>query len=459
MRPKPQVIQALSAVLLGGVVQGCLASPLEGVCRTDANTLQSIRADSDQTLWNFMLSVCGEKLSASVLSQPVSIQAPHYPEVSIANEPMDDLVKKGANGSQHPIVLQALASQEPKVAPSDQISVVSLGESGSASEAAELVMPPTTPKADESAIASRPHVSAEVETAVAPSRRAHNIYELLGTVSPDQVNEILPAPLEYEPSRFSRYRSDPFSDWSASNQGRGYLKKPSVMEAVPYGFYVGTSVASSLPVDGSSRSEFPSLIVGYSDERAIRDFGNFHGVGFRLEGEVVRSRSKEVGMVSTRDNVYSVMGEVYQPLGAGFFWGLGASYGAVRNVLVQEIGQQAVGEFDGNGYAIYIPMGLGFVTPGGRSGKLQLDLLVASRTKAKWTPLSGATLSDLTVKRGFARSIGLEVTYVPFPKFEPFLRYEWTDKSKPYDFTLNGVVVSDRAPVSRGLEMGLRYYW
>lgn len=447
MRAKAHLIYLLSAVLLGGGAgQVSFASQLEGVCRTDAQTLANIRADADQTLWNFMLSVCGVNLSASA-PQALSVSASNFPEVLNTSDPRSGLVKQDSQLPRHSSSLEDLAPQEHALASSDRVGGNPIEKFSSAS------------KVEESTLVSGSHASADAETSAAPTKRERSIYELLETVSAHQINEVLPAPLDYKPSRFSRYRPDPHSDWSASNQGSAYLKKPPVMETVPYGFYVGTSVGSSLPVDGTSRSELPSVIVGYSDERAIRDFSDFYGVGFRLEGEVVRSRSKDAGWVSTRDNVYTVTGEIYQPLGGGFFWGVGVGYGAVRNVLVQQIGQQAVGEFDGSGYDIYVPMGLGFVTPGGRSGKLQLDFLLASRTKAKWTPLSGTTVSDLTIKRGFGRGIGFEVNYLPFPKFEPFLRYEWADKSKPYNYTLNGAVVSDRAEVSRGIEMGLRYYW
>ena len=451
-------VQLILMSLLGGVTQIGSASPLEGVCRTDAQTLANIRADVDQTLWNFMLSVCGENLATSVTPNATASTAAASSGVVTATAVSTASNRLSATVHQSPIAGDKAKSDAAPAAPETTFSGVELVDA--ASTGAEVAMPTKVTETDNATVSQRSVAGGNGnEVVVAPFKAERSIYELLATVSADQVDRVLPDPVDYKPSRFSKYRPDPYADWSASNQGSGYLKKPSVMESVPYGFYVGTSLRSNVPIDGRDHYDFPSLILGYSDERAIRDFNNYYGLGLRVEGMVERSSSKGDQTVGSRHNTYYLLGEVYQPLGRGFFVGLGARYRNVENLKVQVVGDEPLGEYDAQGYDIYFPVGFGFATPGGESGKLQFDLLISSRIKHKSSMLSAASFSDVTVKRGFGKGFAFEVNYSPYPKFEPFVRYEWYDKSDAYTYTVNGATISDREDISRSIEMGLRYYW
>ena len=450
-------VQLILMSLLGGVTQIGSASPLEGVCRTDAQTLANIRADVDQTLWNFMLSVCGENLATSVTPNATASTAAASSGVVTATAVSTASNRLSATVHQSPIAGDKAKSDAAPAAPETTFSGVELVDA--ASTGAEVAIPTKMTEVDNATVSQSSAAGGNGnEDAVAPFKAERSIYELLETVSADQVNRVLPDPVDYKPSRFSKYRPDPYADWSASNQGSGYLRKPSVMESVPYGFYVGTSLGSTVPMDGSDHYEFPSLILGYSDERAIRDFNNYYGFGFRLEGMVERSRSEGDGMVASRHNTYQILGEFYRPFGRGFFVGLGARYGNARNLKMQFVGNEPLGEFDAQGYDIYFPVGFGFATPSGQSGKVQFDLLIASHTKLKTSQLSGVNFPDFTVKRGFGEGFAVEFNFSPYPGLEPFVKYLWADSTGDR-FTDSAGTVEYRDSIERNIEVGLRYFW
>jgi hypothetical protein len=360
---------------------------------------------------------------------------------------------------QSSIVGEGVTTDTAPAAPETTVNSVALGDL--ASTGAEVAMPTKMSEADDVTVRQSSLAGGNVDAVVVASFKAErSVYELLATVSADQAHGVLPDPVDYQPSRFSQYRPDPYSDWSASNQGRGYLTKPSVMESVPYGFYVGTAFGTAVPVDGGDRYELPSFILGYSDERAVRDFNNYYGIGLRLEGMVARSKSKGTGLVASRHNSYHLLGEVYQPLGRGFFWGVGARYGIEKNEKLQFRGDESLGEVDTRGYDIYFPVGFGFATPSGQSGKVQFDFLLASRHKLKTSQLSRVNFPDVRVKRGFGEGFAVEFNFSPYPNFEPFVRYLWADSTGDRDLLTDGAVgVELRGSIDRSIEVGLRYYW
>jgi hypothetical protein len=256
----------------------------------------------------------------------------------------------------------------------------------------------------------------------------------------------LPSPIEYQLSRFSNYKPNYVTESTASNANRGLIQKPSVMSVVPHGFYVGTS----LYWDKDVKSALPSFMVGYADEKAVREYQSYPGLGSRLELKVARKKDED----QLERNEFSLGGEIYLPLGGGKFTGLGGSYQHIPNIPLS-----GVGKYDESIERLYLPVGIGFTTASGRSGRVQLNTLIGARQKAKLSQLTSWSASDVKIEYGFGDAFGLNLAYSLNVNSEFFVDYWRFGKSKPYTVSINGAEWTGRDSGQWEVETGLRYFW
>jgi len=415
------------------------ASQLAAVCTTDEQTLASIKADSDQTLWTFMQGVCRGvyKISAS---RPPTVAAPigHLktevpPQVAIHTPiksaleavEIESLSPKGGDSTlPAKMAMGASKSQE-------QLATVSVGDTSSENHQLFREMKNTPTSRDE------------------PSTSL--LYSLLMDITPSSYAADLPEPLSYKPGVLSRYKPNYFTDVSASNHGRGYLRPPSVASVVPFGFYAGTSLSVSRSQSQTTRSALPSLILGYSDERAIRDPSNFTGSGFRVEFEIERDKPRG----QREYNSYGVSGELYQPIGGGRFIGIGAGVGQARSIPMAN-----QGAYDSEGWSIYVPLGLGFTNSFGHSGKIQFNAFLRAKTQAKFSQLTPAgNFSDPTVNYKLGDAFSIDYNYSYNTRTEVFAKYERVISSDQYSYRSGSTTVTDRASSSWSFGTGLRVHF
>lgn len=423
-----------AAWLALGFSGSALSDPIKSVCATDDQTLRSVKASPDQTLWLFMQTVCrGEFAITRIANESAHRELPQAIEVV------------------QPTNVQPIVVAQPTDAPQ------TLGLDASTPLASALpeavAETPVSPEVELAKTAVHPLAIQDSSPNVASSHghvsKRPWLYTLLNPQTIGTIAENLPAPIEYKASRFSDYRPDYPTEAIASAQAKGLLQKPGVMSVVPQGLYLGTSFSRSRAAD--KYSALPSFILGYANEKAVREFQSYPGLGSRFDVKVQRLEDRSD---RTKWNRYSTTGEVYLPLGRGFFTGLGGRYQFDKDISV--LGE---GNHDTDAWHSYLPIGIGFTNSDGHSGKIQINTLIQARTKAKLSQLASATYSDAIAKLHFGDAYGLDFSYAWTTNSEAFVHYWWYSESDSFTYTRNGVRVSQLTPKQRTVDVGFRYYW
>lgn len=465
-----------------------MAGQIDSVCKTDDQTFNSIKSDPDQTLWSFMQAVCQGEF--------VITQAPTRPQAVAVNPPTSETSLLRAEVTVAPIVRVGATTQS-VTNPNNTSTTISHDEGVTASietgtlpeqSFLEIVTQPAETNEPSISLAKREktpeQTRAEVIAQVQPDNTASHqgsqeiqtskvsdvqaiedretkekgyqssrpwLYSLLGPQVSSPVIDALPPPIEYKPSRFSDYKPNYFAESTVSNQGKSYLQKPAVMSVVPHGFYVGSSISFSRsePGNDDTYSDIPTISFGWADEKAIRDFESYPGLGSRIEVSASRGKNEDSG---TRTTSYGVEGAIYLPLGSGTFVGLGGGYSQGEAPL---LGQR----IDVKGWAISLPIGVGFTNNHGHSGKVTLDTILKSKITLKSSQFGLATFSDVSVEQKAGSEVSLVLDYSFSPQFEVFASYGWSGRSEPYTLTVNGVSQTLREDESWSLNTGLRLYW
>ena len=431
--------------ILFGLVSGNFlhASPLSAlsdVCTTDEQTLTSIRADKDQTLWAFMESVCQGNFSIVPTDIHSRVAAPVTP----------------AGGEIDRLASQELEASLPNsvgvdLTPSDSRLIVEASVKNTQAESANLdqVAAREAQGAGPRYIEQIPPVQVAANTPEAPPQSL--LYALLRDEGQLGFTDHLPEPIAFKPGMLSRYKYDQYTAIAASNQGAGVLRLRAPESVVPYGLYAGTHLSWSRSDSQDVHSALPGWIIGYSDERAIRDYENFKGSGFRVEFQW--ERRKRDDQKWTWDST-DLSGEFYLPMGLGNFVGLGAEIS--RSDRVPMVGH---GTYDTETWSVYLPLGRGFTNGLGHSGKLQFNALLLAKSKAKFSQLVSGTYSDPTVRYSIGDGFSIKYDYSFNSKIETFLEYQAVGTSDPYSYTSNGSTVTTRNPRGWSFEAGLRAYW
>lgn len=467
-----------------------MAGQIDSVCKTDDQTFNSIKSDPDQTLWSFMQAVCQGEF--------VITQAPTRPQAVAVNPPTSETSLLRAEVAVAPIVRVGATTQS-VTNPNNTSTTISHDEGVTASietgalpeqSFLEIVTQPAETNEPSISLAKREKTPeqnrAEVIAQVQPDNTASHqgsqeiqtskasdvqaiedqetkekgyqssrpwLYSLLGPQVSSPAIDALPPPIEYKPSRFSNYKPDYVGESTASNHGTGYLQKPGVMSVVPQGFYLGTSLFGNRnePTKRDAYSALPSLTFGYADEKAVREFQSYPGLGSRFEVKVERSMHYED---RTKWNEYSALGEIYVPVGGGVFAGVGGMYEFDRKIPVP-----GAGSYDANTWYAYLPIGIGFTTNMGHSGRIQLNSLIQAQSKSKLSQLTSASYSNPTAKFSLGDAYGADFTYSWNAHSEAFVKYWWFNESDPYLYTVNGTQTTDRTGGFWELDVGYRLYW
>jgi hypothetical protein len=406
-----------------------IAQPIESVCTTDDQTLNSIKTNPDQTLWMFMQSVCRGEF---VITQGVD------------GSPPKDLTQGSSALQTAASIAKPLSAPQPAMVADPEVT-------------ASFISPPLFPAEPvsvdpvvvDTAAVEQPAAIDPVASSQSHKSKRPWLYALFIPQPASPHIEDLPAPLEYKPSRFSNYRPDYLAEATASAHAKGLVQKPDVMSVTPQGLYVGTSLSWNRVND--IYSALPSFVLGYANERAVREFTSYAGLGSRFEVKVQRLKDRND---QTKWNQYSATGEAYVPLGGGFFSGLGGRY-----EFDNDIPFPREGNYDSDAWYSYLPIGVGFTNSAGHSGKIQINTLIAARAKAKLSQLASATYSDAIAKLRVGDAYGLDVSYAWNTNSEAFVNYWWYSESKPFTLSRNGVQVTDRTPKQQTLDVGFRYHW
>jgi len=470
----------LAMVSLLGSSIPAVAGQINSICKTDDQTFKAIKASADQTLWLFMQSVCRGEFVITQSSE--TTRSPDYAQsLPPVDAPQDVLWVDSSKGAPSPLVPPASTAQATPTNLSDGkppgASVFKDPGPKEVEPSEVLAVSPETPKATQPALTPIPNATSTVGSVavnespmvenspivIAPSAESVPIpsdgfkskqptrYSLLASQIADTFVEELPAPITYRPSRFSNYKPDYLMESTASNYATGFFQKPAVMSVVPHGFYIGSSLFINRGRGVDARSALPSLILGFSDERAVREFQTYPGLGSRIELQLQRLKYNRI---STRWSEVGALGEVYIPLGGGLFSGLGGKYEFSDGVPLP-----GEGRYDDEFWSLYLPIGAGFTTSMGQSGKIQLNTLLAARSKSKLSQLTSASYSNPTAKLRFGEAFGLDYSFSWNPNLEVFANLWRYHKSIPYSYTEDGVQVNDRTPKQWSLDAGFRYYW
>ena len=515
MKEKDHKTAGLASLIVLAMSQTypALAVEIDSVCHTDEQTLRSIQANSDQTLWDFMQAVCrGEfvlvkgsqtnsKQLLGVASSTPSTPSINYEKFLVyevgdrASEERIGDVKNRQVFSDNVSNKKAFFDQENlkqfKSTSAEGAASDALIESTSANEfvpkedimgsstslVASLPDKPPTPENTQTSPAAVPeenlkplrYSTNEEEGSSNQSSNYPWLYSLIDDERGLATESPLPAPITYQPSRFSRHNVDYFVDSTASNRGAELIQKPKIMSVVPYGFYVGTSFFQEQAAPwGENRSSgaLPSLILGYADENAVREYQSYPGLGSRFE---LRTQRLKDDQDHTKWSRYSAKGEVYIPVGGGGFAGIGGSYQLDKGIVVPGSPECdgpagtfipcSSSKFDSRYEALYIPIGIGFVNLYGHSGKVQLNTLLGARSVSKLSQLTSASFSNAEVKYRFGDGYGLTFAYSWNANTEMFIDYWKIEKSVPFTYTQNGAEIKDRSPRMWALETGVRLHW
>lgn len=479
--------------------QSLLAGEIDSVCTTNERTLRSIQSDADQTLWIFMQTVCrGEfvltksspveerplpkiaqteatappkrierleshespskesighlmnapKSLASFTVPPKAATSPSSIEVTSVKKSPPQVIRAEKEISGRDVLNEPVMS----IAKPVEVASVFVGESISGPNTDVLVSQPVVEVVGD---ATSEQSSKDTSVETSPTSKYPWIYSLLDGRDLAGAGSQLPSPLEYQPSRFSTYKPNYIAESTASNTNRGLIQKPSAMSVVPQGFYFGTSLYWEQdlqePSATNSYSVLPSLIVGYADEKAVREHQSYAGLGSRFELSAKRIRDDED---RTKYNTFTLGGEIYLPVGGGLFTGLGGLYKYSR-IPITSLGE----EIDSIREGVYLPVGVGFTTSAGHSGKVQLNTLIGARDKGKFSQVTAFSASDATVKFGFGDALGLNLAYSWSANSEVFIDYWRIGKTKPYTFSVNGAELTEQTDKQWWVETGMRFYW
>ena len=472
------------------------ATQIDSVCKTDDQTLNSIKSDSDQTLWIFMQTVCkGEFIVTTAPASPQSYSpSPPLAEVTVptpqaAITPVMKVDQKGyaqlsggskitIDGEDHAVTQSA--EKEGFEQSTIKIFAQPFGAIDSypsptendhniGSQSFEVVIQ-AAPDIS-SSIQGRPLISANVEGEIqviedqvpkdegSDSNRAR-LYSLLDPSVSHTEAEPLPPPIEYESSRFSNYKPNYLGDLTASNHGKGYLQKPDVMSITPHGFFASL-YWHSYDEPNVMKQAGPSLGVGYVDERAVREWESYPGLGSRFE--VGQGWVKYEGSGEITNRTYYGLAEVYAPISHGFFVGLG-----LRRYVDDKVPEDlpygwgvrsstGARAYDRISDYLYLPLGFAGVGANGSTYKVQLNYLIEGRQTSKLTQTYIADDLRNIQKDGW----GLDISYSPNLKSEVFLRLWDVKKSDVRGLTVGGLQTGyfGYEPANTTVELGVRGFW
>lgn len=378
-----------------------LASPLNSICRTDQETLKSIQNNADQTLWIFMQNTCEGRFDVTesqTQPTPATIEK-SVPDVASTQE--------GQRADDKPETKMGLEVQ----------SVES-------------------------------KATAVIQTISA-------INEQIGpTMSIDEGPP--PAPIKYVPNRFSKYSLITQPPHLASSQAQGLVYKPHVMSVTPHGFYSAFSW-HDYQEPGYMQQTGPSIAIGLVDERSVREWDSYPGMGSRFELGYGRVDYEGSGKLSNHS--YYALGEVYLPISQGFYLGLGyrrylddkvpEDIGSSQ-VVVSTTGARA---YDRLSEYLYMPIGFATKVGGDASFKVQFNALL----KGRQTSTLSQTALDFDVTNEQNRGWGIDFAYAPTRNGEVFLRYWNIQDSEKKQSPLTGNVYWE--PKNETLEAGVRGWW
>ena len=487
---------ALTALLLSSSLT---AGQIDSVCKTDDQTLNGIKSDPDPTLWIFMQTVCqGQFVITQTPASPQPLATtPPTPEVTplvtevaeIPFEKVDSLSKSVQSpypygiGTKHSRELAVTARTENKHLPKRNSMEVGTQSRETGVQTVSLAKKEKNP---EQAIVE---VVAKVELdKTAPNQGMHEaptsegsdvqvsevretkdkgyrskrpwLYSLLGPQVSPPVIETLPPPIEYEPSRFSNYKPVDIGQVTASNRGKGHLQKPDIMSITPHGFF--TSLYwHSYDEPNVMKQGGPSVGIGYVDERAVREWESYPGLGSRFE--VGQGWVEYEGSGKTTNRTYYGLAEIYAPVSSGFFVGIGLRRYVDDKVpedlpygwgVLTSSGARA---YDRISDYFYLPFGFAGAGANGSTYKVQFNYLIEGRQTSKLTQTYIADDLQNIQKDGW----GLDISYSPSLKSEVFLRFWDIKKSDERKLTVNGLQTGyfGYEPANTTLEIGARRFW
>ena len=455
----------------------CLAGALESVCSTDTQTLESIKTDSDQTIWLFMQLTCKgefivspgylrsnlqkESEAETVLLEGksskdknseilVSLPAiePGNPSVQVAKNPIDHTEGLSSSDLTNRVHVDKFKVNEPEsrfVSSDEFVTSVNTDESdlktGSVSRG-QISVP--------SALMDDPPASPDSAK-----------YALVASINDHHDDRPLPLPIEYEPNRFSSYVSkDTVPLLAANNQSGLLLQRPDIMRNSPYGAY-GFLNWHSYEEPGLMRQSGPMAGLGFVDERAIREWKIFPGFGSRFELGRGWVKYKGTGEL-TNQNIYA-LAEMYMPISDGFFVGLG--YRRYLDDKVPDDLPYGYGVLSSTGARaydrisdyFYLPLGVAASSEDGSTFKVQFNYLIKGRQLSKLTQTYRYDDLVNTQRKGW----GLDLAYSINPKTEFFLRYWNIEKSDIKALRRSGTPTGGFGwePANTTLEGGVRGWW
>lgn len=378
-----------------------VASPLNSICSTDQETLKSIQSDTDQTLWVFMQNTCGGQF---VITDPQTQTIPDSIEKSVP---------------------KVAASQRHQHANNKPANTTELEVQSAKSNVTELVQTISTLKAQ------------------------------VGATTPvDDVPFV--TPIEYVPNRFSKYRLITPPPDLASSHAQGLIYKPPIMSVTPHGFY-SAFFWHDYQEPGYMQQTGPSIAIGLVDERSVREWDSYPGMGSRFELGYGRVDYEGSGKLSNHS--YYALGEVYLPISQGFYLGLGYRR-YLDDKVPEDIGssQVVVSTTGARAYdrlSEYLYMPIGFATKAGAdaSFKVQFNALL----KGRQTSRLSQTALDFDVTNEQNRGWGIDFAYAPTRSGEVFLRYWNIQDSEKKQSPLTGNVYWE--PKNETIEAGVRGWW
>jgi len=427
------------------------ASQLAAVCTTDEQTLASIRADSDQTLWIFMQSVCKGEYKVSA-ARPRTAAAP--------SDQLETLIPP------------QVAVQDQRIGPPeglDELAVsTTLGGSGfNAAESLPTKNPELqTRQVDETTPAKQEHqaklasVSNQYQTGETGSNGL--LYSLFNgerwaPENVDGIDEWLHIAEGFTGEGRKHLKPIQFAAAGGTFAGTGLSLPSSKRHASPVGWY--TSIFAhhyEEPGLMQNTSIAPSLSVGVADERAIREHSEWRGFGYRAEIGFGVTRYTSATTGSMQNFNYFFQGESYFAIHNGFYTGLGYRYFVddkvpnSRFVSVTSTGHRA---YDRISQYFYVPFGVGFTFNGQQTAKLQFNYLLEGEQLSR---LSQTGL-DVDIKKRQGKGYGFDFAWAPNSREELFLRYWSIGDSEKVTSPLTGLIWYE--PKNTTAELGYRVNW
>lgn len=475
---KVQGAAALAVLSLSGSLT---AGQIDSVCKTDDQTLTSIKTDPDQTLWVFMQTVCQGQFDITQTPENSPTLALLQPEERVAVPPiigtaspsrstlssirttnsLDQVVTAEAETEEPPSrttgeippptadTFQKYANLDARKEGTKQIIRAQISTEQNSDEA-------LPDKVDASLYRSelRETPADESPTDEEDGSNRPWIYSLLGSQDLPANSYTLPSPIEYEPNKFSIYKPHYLEGTVASTHGRALIQKPNIMSVTPHGLFASL-YWHSYEEPGVMKQSGPGFALGFVDERAIREWKDYPGMGSRLELGRVRVNYKGTGEFT--NNAYYLLGEAYQPLSYGFFAGLGYRRLYDRKIpdeltsINQVLTSTGYWVYDRISEYVYLPIGIAGKNSDNSTYKFQINALIkGQQTSRFWR-------DDGDVKKEQKKGWGFDLAYAPSDKGEVFLRY-WNIEDS--EITV-GPVTGKRwiEPKNETVEAGIRAWW